>query len=93
MLTRDSDFLALQAPKKTDSVITPGRILTAILLGLPFNNQTGITERRRLEETVAGGEWEKEGEMLWKIQSPIWQARTVGWRVQRFFGKFIESLT
>jgi len=93
MLTRDSDFLALQAPKKTDSIITSGKILAAILLGLPFNDQTSITKRRRLEETVASGEWEKEGEMLWKIKCPIWQARTVGWRVQNFFGEFIGLLT
>lgn len=64
MFSRNSDFLPLQSTKKTDAVIAPGRVLTSRLLTLPFQNQTSVTKRRRLEEVVTGGEGEKEGEVL-----------------------------
>ena len=72
MLARDPDLLPLQATEEPNTIVSSRVVLTTVLLlTLPLEDETGVTEGGRLEEVVAGGEWEEEREVLREVEGPV----------------------
>lgn len=64
MLARNSNLLSLQPTKEGNVVVPAGRVLPSALLTLPFENESRVAERRRLEKVITSGEGKEERKVL-----------------------------